>query len=1507
MIVKDENYTEPTAVKIEGGDSYNTLSEAVSEAKDGDLIIINESHALSEKLTIDKKLTIKGNGNNITITNPTEVGAYLIQNEVVFDNISLNGSSSEGDTYITVDSDAGKLILKDVTISNYTCIQDVDLIKTANGGKVRIENLNTSGVNLSEGAASVTIDDAGSTINGNNSISLKLNNGSFIEVANAIDDDNSTVKLTNTDPIKLYFNGFATGSAIIKSCREEDLNRFSINSDEYTLAFNNGNIVLEEIVPEPTKIIINGKGYDSLEAALEAAKDGDEIQISEDIEISNPIKFDSNITIVGIKQEDALKTPVLTLAKGCEILVNSQISISNLDIDANGKTGSGLIKVVGADSELSLDNVNISGYTPLGENASVIKAYDGGKVILRDMSVNPTDVISIGLYNDGSQIKGSNDISIFLSGKTSIEKSVNLTNSEKIKIITDAHDDGDIVIKGCNPEDAQKFELSSNDLELAFKDGNLILVKKNIDIPDDPEPEPSKIIIEGKDKGYDSLSEAISDAEDGDKIILNSEVEITAPLNINKNISIEVNRVEGSDDNPVLKMRQGASLMIDSKVDFSGLEIDGGGETGGDLIKVSGNNAVLTLNEVSISNYSPVEDAYIISVINNGKLHLSNVELNSGNNPENALVRISVTGSSISGNNKLSIYLSGKSSIAVRNELTNDQLITIFTDEHEIGDVLVTDCVESDFSKFKFILEDYIAEYKDGDIVLMKEVTETPIEPETYKILNSTKDKGYDNLVEAINEASSNDVLVINENVEISSSLIIYKPLAIVGKEITETQNKAVVRFIDGVRLSVTTKFEVKSLIFEGDGKAGNRFIEVMGENASLSLENIEITGFNSTGEDGALVSVKDGGIITLNNVNIKESGSSFPPYSLYLTGNGSTIQGNNSMSIYLDNDSYITVSGKLENENPISLSVGSPEDNRVLVANCSEYDLEKFTLNSEDFHLELKDNKLVIEKNSVEAPEEPDLPELFGVTIKGRENGFATLQDAVINAENGDQIEIRTLIDINTELVINKRLTITSVSDKNFENSPELRFEKKGVIKVTSGCKMENLKLNGGGISGSGLVKVIGENSSLSLDNIEFSNYTAVGTPATVINVTSGGKVDLRDVTMGDKISLPTGAASVWISGNGSTISGYNSLSIFLIGKTSISSGGKLSNTNPVKIYTDAHEDGDVIVSGAGMADLNRFILISEEYKLNMDEYDRNIIMSKIVQDPSEEPEQGCVAISGKDKVYSSLQDALVEAEPGDIIEILDNIILSSTLLVDKDVKIVGASGRTRAGDKTTIINGGGSPAFCIKGNVSLENLIIDGDNKQGGCIIDFTGNNVELRMKDMEIHNYTYGASGDSKKLIHVSEGNKIHINNLITENVAGTGDTGMIAINEGGCTLDGNNKVSVHLNRSHTISVARNGNLTHKEPIEIFVSSHEHGSPVVMNCEDPSLFKVKGWNLVSENGNLVLRDMKSGIDGLYDESQLPEEYFNLNGLRVDKDKLLPGIYVRKKGKKSVKIIIR
>ncbi len=271
--------------------------------------------------------------------------------------------------------------------------------------------------------------------------------------------------------------------------------------------------------------------------------------------------------------------------------------------------------------------------------------------------------------------------------------------------------------------------------------------------------------------------------------------------------------------------------------------------------------------------------------------------------------------------------------------------------------------------------------------------------------------------------------------------------------------------------------------------------------------------------------------------------------------------------------------------------------------------------------------------------------------------------------------------------------------------------------------------------------------------------------------------------------------------------------------------------------------------------------------------------------------------------KGYATLKDAIDEAVDDDVILVNENQNLpSARVTINKALTIKGNK------DGIVVKNGFNNQAYIITGKaVTMENLTLDGDNKAAINYISVEGNG-KLTLNNIKIQNYTFNNS-NSNKLIHVKGGSLINLNGVKVENVNGPEGVGMVNINNEGCTINGDNNISIHLNGSYTLTVPDGGALT-GGPVNVYVTDHAIDAPVIKGCTDPNAFNLMktGNKLVAKDGNLILAASENSavneIEGV--DENAPVEYYNLQGMKVNGE-LTPGIYVRRQGGKTVKVLVK
>ena len=103
--------------------------------------------------------------------------------------------------------------------------------------------------------------------------------------------------------------------------------------------------------------------------------------------------------------------------------------------------------------------------------------------------------------------------------------------------------------------------------------------------------------------------------------------------------------------------------------------------------------------------------------------------------------------------------------------------------------------------------------------------------------------------------------------------------------------------------------------------------IEVSSPGSKLTMENCEINDFNGTNKQG-IISVKNNGNITLNNVTAENCTVADGCGELFLGGSGSAINGTTDLSIFLEKDYNVTAGAEFAPAKTVKLFV---DENRTM------------------------------------------------------------------------------------------------------------------------------------------------------------------------------------------------------------------------------------------------------------------------------------------------------------------------------------------------------------------------------------------------------------------------------------------------------------------------------------------------------------------------------------------------------------------------------------------------
>ena len=531
----------------EGGTYYTTLANAVSAAKAGDTITVIKAHSLSAPLTIDKSLTIEGQGLQITAAGKTEISNsavvtlnnFNLSNTVADYGINVTGSSTltidGADTYIyatknfALQCGAGTLQIKDGTFTTGSAGKRVlwansaSSVVVVDGGKFETTGGGDRLLGMSY-AKSFTIN-GGTFIHGGSNNLFYVDGGPLITI-NGGDFSYSTTSNNNgiiwTSKATSAFvitggtftgnaNVFASNGPITVTGGTFKGNVQLTRNDGGTLAISGGTFEGDITVSKKTSLSISGdavvKGNITVSSAATITVEGGEIKGSIALNAAS-----ANLTVNGgeiTSTGDAITTNAVT-----SIALNGGEIQGNIAISANATVNvSGSAKVVGnvtasAAADITVAGGEINGSIALNA-ASAKLAVTGGSITSTGDAITATAAASI-VLNGGTITAGGSALN--LSGGA-----VATVDGTEINAVSDNVVDADssIIVAGQNPY---------ADDDAAIADGMTVRIGK--------ESAPNTLY-------FKSLDVAVAAAEAGDTITIIKEHALSIALTISTSVTIE--------------------------------------------------------------------------------------------------------------------------------------------------------------------------------------------------------------------------------------------------------------------------------------------------------------------------------------------------------------------------------------------------------------------------------------------------------------------------------------------------------------------------------------------------------------------------------------------------------------------------------------------------------------------------------------------------------------------------------------------------------------------------------------------------------------------------------------------------------------------------------------------------------------------------------------------------------------------------------------------------------
>ena len=362
---------------IEYGDYYNsyaTIADAIAAATDGQTIKLIRDVNASEIITINKAITLDGNGKTLTSTAGRAINVSGA-NGVTIKNLTIDAS---GERAINIIQNATNVTIDNVTATaaNYT----VNVAASAPEAVVAIKNSNLTGlnvVNVAAEGANATITGGKLTCNDQNAdesySALALNkdakNGTITATGVSFDIKGDSVKATNQ----------AEGGTITIDGSTDDVDV------DVACIFYEGNYWY---------------GFTSLDAAIKKAKAGDTITLIRDVTITEKLAIEKNLTIDGNGKtltytgtDRAIDVP--NTANG------ANLTIKDLTVAFTGGYSQRGINY-NTNGKLTLDGVTVNGGDDVTYAVNLPSSSAGATVEINDSSI--TGLIALNVWGANATV-----------------------------------------------------------------------------------------------------------------------------------------------------------------------------------------------------------------------------------------------------------------------------------------------------------------------------------------------------------------------------------------------------------------------------------------------------------------------------------------------------------------------------------------------------------------------------------------------------------------------------------------------------------------------------------------------------------------------------------------------------------------------------------------------------------------------------------------------------------------------------------------------------------------------------------------------------------------------------------------------------------------------------------------------------------------------------------------------------------------------------------------------
>ncbi len=275
-------------------------------------------------------------------------------------------------------------------------------------------------------------------------------------------------------------------------------------------------------------VFIGDTGYETLDAALTAVKDGETINITGNTEWKNA--WTPTVSNITIQAEQGVTISCYLKNKRAITLNNSNprtVTLKNLHLDYVEKDASDRRLIEASKGVLNMENCKISNFKHNKTQDVILVSGGTGKLtnVVFENSELTAGLGEIRVGGNNLTISGTTNGSLNVEGTdryVTVEGSMNPAAPIKV-IVPENRAAGKTIVKNCT--DVSKFELQSEGFILKVSGENIVTAIK-------------PVVFIGE-TGYDTLISAVDAAQPEDVINVTGDVTVTDRIGLNKKIIIQ--------------------------------------------------------------------------------------------------------------------------------------------------------------------------------------------------------------------------------------------------------------------------------------------------------------------------------------------------------------------------------------------------------------------------------------------------------------------------------------------------------------------------------------------------------------------------------------------------------------------------------------------------------------------------------------------------------------------------------------------------------------------------------------------------------------------------------------------------------------------------------------------------------------------------------------------------------------------------------------------------------